>query len=68
MFHVVFVLYCSLFCVSYSGSITSLWEERAVFLVSFNSNFFVSVRRGFPFPIGASDKVRYFIVALDPWT
>ena len=35
--------------VSCSGSITSIGEERANFLLSFTCNYVVSVRRGFLF-------------------
>ena len=55
------ILYYSLIylCVSSSGSITSLWEEKAIFLLSFTCSYVVSVRRGFPFPLGVWDGLHY---------
>ena len=51
--------------VSGSGSITSVGEERELIcLLLFTCNYVVSVRRGFPLPLGAWDGLRYFIVAL----
>ena len=35
--------------VSFSEFITSIWEERVYFLVSFTCNYVVSVRRGLLF-------------------
>ena len=51
-------------CVSYSGSITSLLEKKAIFLLSFTCIYVVSVRRGFSLPLGVWDGLHYFIVAL----
>ena len=41
-----FVLYCYVSC---SGLISSVGEERAIFLRLFTCNYVVSVRRGFLF-------------------
>ena len=48
--------------VSYccSASVTSV----GMCLLSFTCNYVVSVRRGFPLPLGALDGLRYLIVAL----
>ena len=35
-----------------------------VFLLSFTSKYVVSVRKGFPLPLGVWDGLRKFIVAL----
>ena len=39
---------CIIF-VNYNGSITSIGEEKANFLLSFTCNYMASVRRGFLF-------------------
>ena len=46
------------------SSITSVGEEGAIFLLWFTFDYVVSVRWGFPLPLGAWDRLRYFIVAL----
>ena len=55
--------YFVFYCVSCSGSITSVVEER----ISFTFNYVVSVfcLERFPLPLGSWDGLRYFIVALD---
>ena len=50
--------------VSCIGLITSVGEERAIFLLLFTCNYMVSVWRGFLFLGGAWDWLRYFILAL----
>ena len=59
MYSVVVYLY-----VNGSGSITSVWEERAnLSAVVFLSLSGFCLER-FPLPLGAWDGIRYFIVAL----
>ena len=41
-----------------------LGERELLCLLLFTCNYVVSVRRGFLFLVGASDGLRYFIVAL----
>ena len=61
--HILYYILIYLY-VSYSGSITSLWEENAILLLSFTCNYVVSVRRGFSLPLGVWNGLHYFIVAL----
>ena len=49
--------------VSGSGSITSVWEERANFCHCLLVIMWFLLKR-FPLPLGAWDGLRYFIVAL----
>ena len=50
-----FVLFVGYLYVSCSGSITSFGEERA---------YLSAISELFPLPLGAWDRLRYFIVAL----
>ena len=54
----------SYFHLSCSGLITSVGEERAIFLLSFTCNYVVSVSEGFSLPLGVWDRLLYFIAAL----
>ena len=56
------ISYCiiSYLYVSFSG----FGKRKLFFLLSFSCNYVVSVRRWFPLPLGACDRLHYVIVAL----
>ena len=58
-----FVFFCWLFNVSCNGSVTSVGEERANFLLSFTCNYVIFCSERFPRPLGALDRLHYFILA-----
>ena len=60
----MFCIFVGYLCVSGSGSITSVWEERANFFCFCLLVIMWFLLQRFPLSLGAWDGLRYFIVAL----
>ena len=61
--HILYSIVSYLY-VSCSRLITSVCEERANLSAIFTCNYVVSILEWFPLPLGAWDRLHYFIVAL----